>query len=246
MILINIRKTLVLLMLMLMAISTAYAKDDVLVQRMIDLERVYIPALFLTSQDAPDAIPAMTTFVNAWDEFRDDYWTYRASKRNWISYIDQVNYHVDEAIELVDGGDLLEAHEVLELVRTTMRDLRRRNGFPKFVTDELTAFHSIMGTIIGVSLGDFDDSTVSTLSELYEDASKAWSKVEKNTLDQVAWGLSGAAMMSYNGLIGFERIMLDKLEMALAGGDIEAIRLAALGLKGPQAKAYLLLGGITL
>lgn len=241
----KIRNALVLLLFMFMASGVAIAKDDVLVQRMIDLERVYIPVLFLTSQEVPPAVPAMHKYAAAWEGFSDEYRTCRSSQRNWISYFDRVQDHVDEAVFLVDDGQLLAAHEEeLELVRTTMWEFRSRNGFPKFVTDELTAFHTIMGEIITISKAEFDDDTIAILHDLYNDASHAWFKVEKNTVDPVAWGLSQGELLAYSGFVQSERIALDAFELALAGGDVPTIRIVALGLKPPQAKAYLLLGDL--
>ena len=240
----KIRTIFAILLLLGLVSGTAMAKDDVLVQDMIDLERVYIPALFLTSQNAPTAVPAFNSYESSWNNFRDEYGTYRSSERNWIDYFDTVQDLVDYAGELVVGGHLLEAHEVLELVRTTMRELRMRNGFPKFNTDELTAFHSIMGEIIAISIEDFDGNTIDTLYELYRDASHAWFKVEKNSVDQDAWVLTDDEMLEYSAYVQAERTALDTFEMALIGGDVATIRLAAMGLKPAQAKAYLLLGDL--
>lgn len=248
---IKIRSLLSILLLMFIVNGAAMAKDDVLEQDMVDLEGEYIPALFLTSQVpvntqvTPEmAIQAMSVYVDSWESFRDYYITYRSSWRNWISYFSQVQLLVNEAVEEVDNNHFLEAHEVLELVRTTMREFRGRNGFPKFITDELTAFHTIMGDIIAISNSTFDDDTIAILSDLYNKGSHAWFKVEKNTVDQYAWGLSDAEMMAYNEFIIAERAALDQFETALSGfdGNPTAIIAAASGLKPAQAKAYLLLG----
>lgn len=245
MIIMKIRYALVQLLILCTVSGAAIAKDEVLLQRMIDLEHVYIPALFLTSQEVPPAVPAMYASATAWESFSDDYRTYRSSYRNWESYFDRVQRHVDEAVYLVDDNQLLAAHEEeLEMVRTTMREFRRLNGFPKFITDELTAFHTIMGEIIAISKGDFDDDTIAALYDLLDDGSHAWFKVENNTVDPLAWGLTQGEMVTYSGLIQSERNALDAFELALAGGDVPTIRIAALGLKPPQAKAYLLLGGL--
>jgi len=193
--------------------------------------------------------------VDSWESFRDEYETYRSSQRNWISYFHNIQVLVNDATTLVDEADiqtdedakkalLQEAHEVLELVRTTMRELRKRNGFPKFNTDELTAFHSIMGEIIAILTEGFDDNTIETLYDLYRDASHAWFKVEKNSLDQDAWGLSDDEMQDYSEYVLLERKALDKFETALVAGDEVAIAMAALGLKPNQAQAYLLLGDL--
>ncbi|MCK5648201.1 MAG: hypothetical protein KAI22_04925 [Gammaproteobacteria bacterium] len=244
MLIMKVRYLFAMLLLLCLTSGAAIAKDEVLKQRMIDLERVYIPALFLTSQDVPPAVPALSLYVASWDSFRDDYRTYRSSWRNWIAYFDHVQDLIDEAVELVAEDDQLEAHEVLELIRTTLQEFRGRNGFPKFVTDELTEFHTIMGEIIAVSQSDFDDDTINILYDLYDEGSHAWFKVEKNTVDADAWGLSQVELNNYNNLVIVERNALDAFAAALSGGDIATISSAASGLKLPQAMAYLLLGDL--
>lgn len=242
---------------MFLVSGVTIAKDNQLLQDMIDLEQAYIPALFLTSQveTNPNNIPnvaqkaegAMGKYVKAWEGFSDKYNDYRPTWRNWISYLFHVQDLVDAAETLVGEGEFLQAHEEeLELVRTTMREFRGRNGFPKFITDELTAFHSIMGDIIAVSKTDnFDDTTIAILDELYSEASHAWFKVEKNTVDQYAWDLDDDKMNEYYQKIMAERAALDNLDSALSDGDdVSWIKEAALGLKPPQARAYLILGGM--
>ena len=243
---------------MFLVSSMAMAKDNELKQRMIDLERVYISALSLTSAKSPMAYPAMDNYVDYWISFSEDYKTYRSSYRNWISYFMHVEELIAEASdlvaeakasELVDEEDalLVEAHEVLEEIRTTMEEFRGRNGFPKFIADEFTAFHSIMGEIIGISSNPgttFDNNTIAILDELYNEASHAWFKVEKNTVDQNAWVLSDGEMQEYSDFILAERVALDNFDSALSSGIPPNIKMAALGLKPNQAKAYLLLADL--
>lgn len=70
--------------------------------------------------------------------------------------------------------------DALEPVRTTMRDFRASNGFPKFSTDLLTDFHSVMGTMFSiVKSPGYSHQDISTLDILYKKASKVWSTVEK-------------------------------------------------------------------
>ncbi len=63
-------------------------------------------------------------------------------------------------------------------------------------------------------------------------------------MDQDAWVLTDDEMLEYSAYVQAERTALDTFEMALIGGDVATIRLAAMGLKPAQAKAYLLLGDL--
>ena len=107
--------------------------------------------------------------------------------------------------------------------------------------DQFTKFHTIMGEIKAISI-DFDDNTMSILSQLYKEGSLAWSKVEKNSVDPDAWNLTEDDMSFYNSMVSAERNALDILGWELFYGDEEAIVSAVDKLKGPQAQAYLTLG----
>lgn len=238
----------------LMICSPAIAKDNQLKQEMIDLEQTYIPALFFTGKPADDVTPEaqllgiskakLSIYKVSWAAFSDKYKTYRSSWRNWISYFESVQGLIDEADGLLEDGNRLDSHEVLEEIRTTMADFRGRNGFPKFITDQFTDFHTIMGEIISIATKEFDENTIEILFELYKEASRAWSKVEKNVVNPDAWDLSPEDVGFYYNLIQAERVALDNFELALSYGDPAGITATAKGLKSPQAQAYLTLGGV--
>ncbi|MCB1877440.1 MAG: hypothetical protein KDH88_15820 [Chromatiales bacterium] len=230
--------------LVLLCSGTAIAKDKDLLSAMVDLERAYIPALFLTGAENEALAPAaMDAYVATWLQFYADYGNYRPSYRNWKSYLDEINFHVEMASELVIEGALLEAHEEhMELIRKIMRDFRGSNGFPKFITDRMTDFHSLMGQIIEIVKGTIGSAEIATLYDLYKDASKAWSKVEKNPVDQELWQLSDEKLMQLKMFIHAERMALDAFEAALATGNADVIRATGLAIKPPQVQAYLLFG----
>lgn len=249
----KVRAVFAILSFMFIVSSVAVAKDKVLLERMIELEQAYIPAVFFTSD--PEKFPfekangSFKYYKKSWSDFSADYKYYRSSDRNWTSYFDKVDYYIAKAETFLSIADTLSAHKELEFVRTTMRELRRRNGFPKFATDELTAFHSIMGNIIGIttSLPEekyVDIDTIEILYDLYEDASHAWFKVEKNNIDFDVWGVYGGKVDMYNMQIDDERDMLNAFEEALHTEETDIISGAANNLKMPQAIAYLILGGV--
>lgn len=238
---------------MFLVSGIAIAKNTDLQDDMVALERVYISALALTGAPEPkvEATKAkMTVYEEAWVLFNGNYEFYRASCRNWGSYFNDVNNSVGEASELVHQYELLgEAHEVLEEIRTTMAEFRGRNGFPKFIADDFTAFHSIMGKIIGIAGKDFDENTLDILDELYIEAAHAWSKVEKNPVDLYEWDFKTEdEIATYDYFIALERDALDNFEYKLSVSEYplsddeeQAVRSAAFGLKPNQAKAYLML-----
>jgi hypothetical protein len=140
--------------------ATAQAKDEVLESAMIGLEKAYINPLFFTSnQNAPKSRATMAAFVSAWKAVSADYRYYRPSAGNWIGHFDTVDEAIALAQPIVDWGAgncptvgvcpaLVAAHDHLEAVRYAMRELRMHNGFPKFITDKLTAYHDPMEAVV--------------------------------------------------------------------------------------------------
>ncbi|MGD8932965.1 MAG: hypothetical protein PVI52_10375, partial [Chromatiales bacterium] len=86
-----------ILLLALLFAGNATAKDENLEMDMALLERAYIPALFLTSLDRPEAVGRMAIYVQVWSDFYSTYWDYRRSTRNWNGYLDLVQATVEEA-----------------------------------------------------------------------------------------------------------------------------------------------------
>ena len=226
-----------------------FAKDNNLLKDMVELEQAFIPVLFYTGKPVPPKVPlAMANYDKTWDSFHDEYKDYRASWWNWSQPLENVNSHVDMAADYVGQGKdfyLITHEEELEAVRTIIRDFRRKNGFPKFATDLLTDFHSVMGTMIGiVNSPDYSHQDISALEPLYKKASKAWSTVEKNPVDQTLWGMSDDKVMAYNMSVEAERLALDTLKKALASEDLSTIKAAVFSIKPPQVQSYLILGGV--
>lgn len=224
-----------------------FAKDNDLLKDMVELEQAFIPVLFYTGKPVPPKVPtAMANYNQTWDSFHITYQDYRASWWNWAQPLENIDSHVDMAADYVQQGAYLIAHEeALEAVRTTMRDFRASNGFPKFSTDLLTDFHSVMGAMFSiVKSPSYSHQDLSTLEILYKKASKAWSTVEKNPVDQSLWGMSDGKVMAYDMAVEAERLALDTLESALASSDLATIKAAVFAIKPAQAKAYLILGGV--
>ncbi|PLX83208.1 MAG: hypothetical protein C0617_11770 [Desulfuromonas sp.] len=260
-------KTLLNLLLMaLMGVGlvagTASAKDDELLKDFVALEKVYIPALFYTNQGEVAAKPAMMAtakFKKAWTLFADKYEFYRPDYANWGAYFAVIDPAVDEALELVNTKSLLQAHEALEAVRANMGELRGHNGFPKFIADQMTAYHGPMEHIVlslKASGGKLTPALLAELAETRDAAEKAWSKVEKCPVDTGLWGFSAGEMKKYYGMVDATGQALERfsaaLDAALASEKLtpelgKAVMAAGtLKLKMPFVATYIFLGGLEL
>jgi len=232
----------------------AQAKDEVLESAMIGLEKAYINPLFFTSnQNAPKSRATMASFVSAWKVFSADYRSYRPNTANWMRHFDTVDEAIALAQPLVDwsAGNcptvgvcpaLVTAHDHLEAVRYAMRELRMHNGFPKFITDKLTAYHDPMEAVVLTLKGKtVDQVTVEDLilvGENLEEARALWSLVEKTPIDAAAWGFSATQLAAIELRIASERAILELLASCYDAGDVAGLVANALTLKARFVPVY--------
>ncbi|OGW35527.1 MAG: hypothetical protein A2X58_00775 [Nitrospirae bacterium GWC2_56_14] len=233
---------------------TASAKDKDLVQAMADFDKAYIPPMFFTSSNSkPLSVKSMAICKSEWEKFTGAYYDYRPNYANWQSYFVTINEAVAEADVIVTScalnpscTDVVPAHEPLELVRLTMRELRTHNGFPKFNTDALTAFHEPMEAIVltvkGKTPDMIDEATIAALYAHLDEAFFLWRKVEKCPLDPELWHFTDQQVTDYYTYLFQERLALTTFKDALDSGNKLAIIQTGVGVKPTFVKAYTLFG----
>ena len=244
--------------------GAASAKDEVLLQDMATLDQKYIRPLFMTSQvpqKATEAIGTMNAYVNEWNYFYNSYANYRPNEVNWIDLFNTMDDAVFAAAGIVQsckenldvesnscpGINLQQAHEELEVVRETMKDLRTRNGFPKFVTDKLTAFHEPMEAIV-LSLRSpdvvIDEEMIANLEELLDECYFLWKKVEDCPVDMYQWGYTDADEFQYQQLVQNVYNKLNAFAAALASGNEADMVATSMPIKKAFVPVMLFFGGI--
>ena len=241
--------------------SPAMAKDLILEQDFVTLEKIYIPTLFFTSgMKLPVAVPAMADYQAEWNSFKDKYYFYRSDAVNWQNYFDQIDWAINSAADIVsaakqnsDPNALLLARDELNKVRMVMLELRPKNGFPKFITDKFTAFHGPMEHIVLAVKGKkAEDLTDEMITELVADltaalpvAEKAWDNIEKCPIDPELWGLNGLQMADYYTHVAIERQALKNFSAALDSGDTALILQTGFAIKPNFVEAKKTFGDFT-
>lgn len=254
-----LRRTITVAVMMLglfaLCAGVASAKDEVLLQDMVNLEKTYIPALFLTSQ--PDKLPAaqkaMIIYRAEWNRFKTAYVDYKPDYANWGIYFDEIECAIIDAEAVVasvtpeNPGSLTHAHEALEAVRETMLSLRPQNGFSKFITDKLTVYHGPMEHIVlSLKTQPMSAELIADVEASYPLAVKAWSEVEKCPVDPGMWGFSPEQMLEYYGHLSNERAALENLAAALESGNPDAIKAAGvMALKLPFVGTFMFFADMT-
>jgi hypothetical protein len=239
--------------------ASVQAKDEHLESAMIGLEKAYINPLFFTSNmNAPKSKATMATFVSAWNAFSATYRHYRPSERNWVEHFDTVDEAIARAQPIVSAAvaacpvvgacpSLVTAHDHLEAVRYAMRELRIHNGFPKFITDKLTAYHDPMEAVVltlkGRSVEQVTAADLAFVGENLEEARALWTLVEKTPIDATAWGFGAAQMAAIDQRISDERAILELLASCYDAGDVAGLVGNALALKAKFVPVYTAFAG---
>lgn len=247
--------------------GVAQAKDRDFMADMVAMEKSYINPLFFTSNMHPlKAKSSYAAFVPLWDAFYAEYRSYRPSEKNWGERFDAMDAAVkapkaiiDQAAKLFAAKDpscvalptvpqtfncpiLVQAHDLLEAVRYELKDLREHNGFPRFVTDALTAYHDPMEAVVltfkGRALATISAEELAAVGEYLDEAIFLWTFVEKAPIDADLWGFSDAAMEVIEARKAAETAMLEKLAAFYDAGDYVSLAANSMALKKAFVPVY--------
>lgn len=226
-------------------------KTGLLVQDMVVLDRSYIAALKMTSQEK--LIPsrkAMARLILVWEEFENNHRGMSKIDTAWQQDMDRVNDFIASANRTVSKGDNLKnAHEELEHVRTVMMEVRVRNQIDYFV-DHLTRFHVPMEAIVlsvrGKTQADLSEETIVKMQSDLHRALSLWEKVMATPFDKDVFGFTQEKAKQLEMLREKELKALVSLEQALTGSNKKQIIQSGLEIKPFFAEMFMLFGNFEL
>jgi hypothetical protein len=265
-------KKIVVAVALALSSAAAQAKDETFLTDMVGMEKSYVNPLFYTSSmNPPKAKASYDAFVKAWGAFYAEYRTYRPDEKNWVAHFDAMDAAVkapksiiDQAAKLFAAKDpscvalatvppsfncasLVGAHDLLEAVRYELWELRAHNGFPRFVTDRLTAYHDPMEAVVltfkGRPLPTIPEAELAAVGEYLDEAIYLWTLVEKAPIDAELWGFSDAAVVEIGKRLDAEGAMLQKLAGFFDAGDFASLSANALALKQAFVPVYTAFAG---
>lgn len=230
-----------------------------LLRAMAELDRLYVPALWLTSApDRPGARRAVARLDSAWRAFRgarggDPLLEDRGE-------LDAAGWCIEAAANMAaEGVPLQGVHDVLEPVAGYMAELRARSGL-RYFPDLLVDYHGPMEEIAraGVALREGSagrpaepgaapkaaERPMEVIRAELPAARAAWRRVARARPDPAVHGLDDTGMAAVDSLVSAGTEVLDRLAGTLEGGDRASVARAAVGLRAPFARLYLLLGGV--
>jgi len=239
----------VLLFVLCAGLLMGFSKNE-LRQDMVKLDKAYIAALAVTSQDkAAESRKAMEILTGSWKGFKDRYYDANPGDTQWRKDFDAADHMIAEAGRIVASDrKVTDAHEALEDMRMVMMKLRARNDIDYFV-DRLTAFHEPMEAIVLAAKDKtpetFTDADIQRIRKTLPEAEKLWTRVTTGNLDGATYQLEASQLERARKLIQTEQQALAALKTALAAGDKPSIIKAAVGIKPNFAALFMIFGDFT-
>jgi hypothetical protein len=226
----------------------AFAARSALLDAMVALDALYVPALSLTSAAqtdagaAPRAQAAMRRLQGRWPALRVALEIRKPA--DWSAALEAVARQIDAAAAAVVLSDWAAAHEALEPVRITLLKAREAAGIDYFV-DRLTRFHEPMEVLaLAGSRGTVPISVTmrAEIERAFAEARAQWRLVEQNLPDAADYRMAPRRFAQFKQALADESAALTSLSDALRGGDDAALLKGAQAIKPPFARAFTAFG----
>lgn len=214
---------------------------------MAAFDKVYIPALALTSQgNRAIAKKAVDLTQAEWKIFKKKHApAFNKSKADKadLAKIDQMISDAERTVRL--NGKLDDAHEILEGVRNTFLLIRQRNSIDYYI-DYTTRFHEPMEAILLTAKGKTPETLTEAMllkiKDNFKMARQDWENLQKASFDPALFSFSAEKDAQRQGYIKAETEAMSKLEKALEGGDKGEIIKASMGIKSNFVSLFLMFG----
>ena len=200
-------------------------------------DKVYTPALFLTNLEKLNpSKKSITRLKERWSSFKEKYYEYKKEDAQWSKDFDKVDNSIMEADKIISSnGNLKEAHEILETVRYTFINTRRRNNIDYYI-DYITDFHDPMEHIVlrakdktPITLRDED---IEFIEKSLPEALTLWTNLKKAKFDRSLFLFSKEKFKKMEDIIDAETKTLEDLKIAIKNkSDKDYIIRKAIGIK---------------
>jgi len=243
---IRILFTTAVLMTALLTPGPTQAQSDFIKDSVV-FDRAYIAVLAVTNKEDTALSPKAMVFLKQdWPVFKAKYQGHKPDDPQWAKDFAHLDELIAEADRLVtEGRNLLEAHEVLEGVRYTFLDLRRRNNIEYFI-DHLTEFHHHMEEIALTAKGKtpqtLSAADLEKINKLYLPLKKSMTAIAQALFDPALFGFNEPKTAKLKNLIDLEAKTVQALEQALAGKDLGAVIKTGQAIKPHFVEMFLLFG----
>ncbi len=242
-----LRSTLRLALVALILLAgIASADPATLFDDMVAFDRVYIPALAMTSQGKErPSLKAIAQLKEAWTTFQEAHSGDYPDDPEWKRDFKAIDDRLFESTMFTSPDWTHLAHNALEPIRDRMREMRLRHDIDYYV-DYLTAFHEPMETIVlagkDKTTQTFTEDDLATIKKTIPQAEKLWAEVQAAPFEAGRYGFSPAKAKQVADQVEKEAQALAALNKAVAAGDTAAIIQRAVAMKPNFAKLFMMFG----
>jgi len=214
---------------------------------MAAFDKVYIPALALTSQtNKAAAEKAVKLTADQWMQFKKNnaaFFGKNAADQADLAVIDQLITDAERSVRVNEKTD--EAHEILEGVRNTLLKIRQRNSIDYYI-DYTTKFHEPMEAIVLTAKGrtaeTLTDTMLLKIRDNFKVAQQDWKNLQNASFDPALFSFDAKKDAQRQAYIRAETEAMDRLKNALENGDKGSIIKASMGIKANFVNLFLLFG----
>jgi hypothetical protein len=218
-----------------------------LLKDFVAFDRAFIPPLSLTNQEKGDpSRKAIGVLKEEWGRFKNKHYGANPKDVQWKQDLDVVESKILEAERIIiNGKNLMEAHEVLEAIRYAFMNMRKRNGIEYYI-DHLSEFHEHMEAIVHAASDttpvSFADREKTFIAKECAEATRIWSGIQALPFDAGLYGFDDRREAKRRELLQKEAEALLTLQKSLESGDAGQIIRAAKGVRPNYAQQYMLFG----
>jgi hypothetical protein len=201
---------------------------------MVQLDKVYVPALFLTNKNEREkSKKALEKLQSKWEIFSSI--NYEILNSSQKEKFDEISSAIVKAKNITNNSNikLVDAHEELEIIREILFEIRKDFGI-NYYMDEITAFHTSMEETIE------SKNDINKLKHHLISLNEALDKLESYDFDTTLYQFNEQKNTKRLEIIKTEREAIKNLEKAIKNEELNDK--VILGIKPNFIKLFLLFG----
>lgn len=227
--------------------TTAKRDTASVVKTMIRFDQAFIPALAMTSKGDPEGSEkAMNILLSEWSVLKPELSAFFPNDKvvqDNITTVDRIIH--DAAGKLTGGAELLEVHEILEMVKKPFVEIRAEKHI-SYYPDLLDAYHTVMEEILSITAGksvsDITPQNMKMINDLAVKGVDQWTVIKRAGFDSELFGFNENKTANLMKSVKSGREEGIKFVSIVESGNIGAMLTEAATLKSYYTKVYLQFG----
>lgn len=202
-----------------------------LLSSMAQFDQAFVPAFIFTDlHKQREAEIALIPLQQRWKTIYEQFYGLKLEyglnivDKFWKEDFDRTSAELELAETLIKAEKLSEAHERLIGIRTSLRDLRQRNGLEYFL-DGMTAYHDAMEDIRLDLRGKdkLNDKDLKRLRLLFKQAQNSWVKLDVTKIEAQNFGFRSKKIEAIRRRVREQEKHLADFAAALSSNNADQI-----------------------